>query len=253
LIARAKELFRAAPVRDVWLHPAAGDLRALASAPALGRLTALDFGGNHLGDQGVRVVAASPHVSRLEQLDLRGNGLTDEAVRTLAASPSITRLKRLYLGGNYLGTSALTALAASPRLATLTTLQFGDHSAGWRPVDLASLREDVTALARLRHLATLDLSGSVVLGHSSTLFNNPVFAQLTHLVLKYCSVGDLGWAILAESTLQAQLTTLDLSKNGINGETEDAFAVTRQLPRLTRLNLSQNAMRLAGAEALAAS
>jgi uncharacterized protein (TIGR02996 family) len=109
-------------------------IEALASAPGLARLTALD-----LSDSYYRVVDAllgSPHISGLTSLRLQRCDLSDPGAALLAGAPALTGLRELDLSWNRIGPEGAQALAASPNLGGLTRLDMmaNPHidEPGWR-------------------------------------------------------------------------------------------------------------------------
>ncbi|HEY7314557.1 MAG TPA: TIGR02996 domain-containing protein [Gemmataceae bacterium] len=109
-------------------------LAALATAPWLARLTALDLSSTHRGMVAFRVLLASPYLPRPLMLSLCSNGLSDDAVELLAASPLLEQVANLDLRGNLFRQRGIQALAASPYLARVRKLAlswnlFGDAGA----------------------------------------------------------------------------------------------------------------------------
>jgi Ran GTPase-activating protein (RanGAP) involved in mRNA processing and transport len=101
----------------------AADAGALAASPYLGRLKALHLYRNDVGDAGLQALAAAPWLRGLEVLNLAENGLSDAGVRTLAESPHLERLRFLDLRENSVGDPGAAALAASPALEGLAALR----------------------------------------------------------------------------------------------------------------------------------
>jgi uncharacterized protein (TIGR02996 family) len=100
-------------VRTVRLTEVRKHLSAVARAPHLGAVTALDLSDNDLDDKGLRTLLSSQHLDRLAGLDLRGNRLTDAAVRALVAKAP-PRLARLDLRTSALTADCMRALLHSP-------------------------------------------------------------------------------------------------------------------------------------------
>jgi hypothetical protein len=99
-LARAAELFRAAPVRHVTLSAARPQVARLAASPHLARVTSLDLSENKLGDDGVRALVESPHLRNLRYLRLARNELGREAAEAVVAAPALAGLAHLDFRGN---------------------------------------------------------------------------------------------------------------------------------------------------------
>src|SRR5438270_661467 len=85
---------------------------ALAVAGTAGALRVLSLAGNPLGDDGARALADAPWLAGLEALDLSRARLTSRAAWALAAAP-LARLRRLALKRNRLDAAGAAALAAT--------------------------------------------------------------------------------------------------------------------------------------------
>ena len=88
---------------------------ALAAAPALAHLVALDLGYNAIGDDGAKAIAAAKW-DRLSCLDLHANGITGAGVQALASWPGLARLACLDLRQNPIGLDGAKALVACKAL-----------------------------------------------------------------------------------------------------------------------------------------
>jgi uncharacterized protein (TIGR02996 family) len=88
---------------------------ALASAPSLVHLVALDLAYNQIGDAGAAAIADSKW-DRLTCLDLAGNGITGKGVKALVAWPGLANLAYLDLRGNPIGLAGAKALAGCDAL-----------------------------------------------------------------------------------------------------------------------------------------
>jgi uncharacterized protein (TIGR02996 family) len=99
-LARAAELFRAAPVRHVTLSAARPQIARLAASPHLVRVKSLDLSENKLGDDGVRALVESPHLKNLRYLRLAKNDLGRDAAEAVVAAPALAGLAHLDFRGN---------------------------------------------------------------------------------------------------------------------------------------------------------
>lgn len=124
LTARADELFRTAPLREVKLYDAAGWMREVAALAALAGVETLDLEKNGLGDADLEALSASPHLHRLTTLLLWSNAVGAAGVRALARA-SGPRLARLDLSHNSLGDAGARALADWPHFGRLALVDLG--------------------------------------------------------------------------------------------------------------------------------
>src|SRR6266545_1674145 len=99
-IARADDLYRAAPVRHVYLTGAKDVVDELSASPHLARLVSLGLRNNALGDDEVRTIVASPHIARLRLLDLAFNDIGLAGLEALSATKSLPNLVHLNIVGN---------------------------------------------------------------------------------------------------------------------------------------------------------
>jgi uncharacterized protein (TIGR02996 family) len=90
-------------------------MAALASAPTLIKLVAIDLAGNKIGDEGAAAIAASKY-SQLTCIDLGTNGITAKGVKALLAWPGLAKLAHLDLGDNPIGLEGAKALVACTTL-----------------------------------------------------------------------------------------------------------------------------------------
>lgn len=203
----ADALFRAAPVRRVCFQtgmfrlarpplvfPSAEPLMPrLVACPHLGRLVAVGFPRNGVGDGGVEALAASPNLGRVACLDLIDNVVGDRGVEALASSPGLPRLSSLTLASNRVGPAGARALALSRRLPCLSCLDLGENPVG---------DEGVRALAA-----------------------SPNSRNLTRLGLARSGLGTAGALALAESPHLSRLETLDVRDNVIGNKARQALRV----------------------------
>lgn len=89
-LARAPELYAAAPIRALTFVDAASHIAAIAASPHLARLVMLRFynksHGSPLGDAGLRTLLASPYLRKLAILDVPFNELGREGIEALCAA-----------------------------------------------------------------------------------------------------------------------------------------------------------------------
>jgi uncharacterized protein (TIGR02996 family) len=170
-------LCRLQPVQSARLRQADdAEIRRLARAAALARLTELSLDGGAVSPEALAALVGSPHVRGLTSLSLRGCGIGPDGARVLAGAPQLGRLTSLDLGhtqiygadpccedavllGEGIGDAGAEALAASPHLESLQTLRLRGCGIG---------DAGAHALAASRHLPRLCLL---------TLSDNPIGEQ----------------------------------------------------------------------------
>jgi uncharacterized protein (TIGR02996 family) len=115
------EWLRRAQAATVRLTNAARHIKAVAAAPALAGVAALDLSDNNLTDSAMRALAASPHLGRLRRLDLGNNQLGDAAAFALARAPWLDQMTELDLRNNTISHVGAQALLTRdlPRLRRL--------------------------------------------------------------------------------------------------------------------------------------
>jgi hypothetical protein len=229
-ISRARAASVSASVA-VLSHPSSCFLRALAirtgSAPDLAPV--------------LEAFARSPAV----ELDLSHCGLRRSDVRALLASPAIDRVEVLAIDGNRLGDWGVTDFERAARLHRVSRLGLADNGIGDRGIEWIARCPSVSSLAVL-HLARSSFSdrGATAIAESGA------FARLTVLDLASVPIGATGVATLAASPHLAGLTGLDVGSAGELGPPAiDALLGGRF--RLESLNVSNDALGDAGAEAIA--
>ena len=94
----------------------AASAAALATAPSLAGLVALDFGGNRIGDKGAAALARNAKWDNLTCLDLAANKITGKGVAALVEWPALAKLALLDLGDNPIGLDGAQALAGCKAL-----------------------------------------------------------------------------------------------------------------------------------------
>jgi uncharacterized protein (TIGR02996 family) len=243
--ASARDVFQAAPIREIRLHrfywPAATKLagskfirgvrvldlndgnrignqglEALMRSPQFAGLRSLKVGRNSLGSAGARSVADSSYVRGLRVLKMERNDMYDDGLRYLAASRGLAGLETLDLDRTRTGDDGVNALAGSKYLGSLRTLYLSYN-----------LITDVglTALARsetVTELQDLFLQGNSITDVGVTeLAASPTFARLERVFLRQNKIGDDGAAALARSPYFEHLRELYLGGNRISDQAGD--------------------------------
>jgi uncharacterized protein (TIGR02996 family) len=219
----ARDVFAAAPIREVRLHNFYWqNCDRLADSRSLRRARVLDLNdGNFIANKGAEALCRSEHLTNLTELLLGKNLLGSAGARAVAEAPYMEGLTRLRLEKNDMYDDGVRFLAASERLTRLRILDVSRTRMGDAGVE---------ALARsrgIRRLQYLDLSGN--------------------------RITDEGVRILAASENVTELRNLYLSWNSITDDAVEALARSPQLARLQNVYLNNNLIQDRGAEALARS
>jgi uncharacterized protein (TIGR02996 family) len=242
LIDDGADLFRAAPISQVWVRRAAGLAEELAACPHLNRLEALDLDDNGLDDGEVAAVLGSPHLGRLWGLNLAGNRVGPDSVRVLATRFADT-LRALGLR---------SALADRGALEALARVDF----AGLRHLDLAgnSLRDEIATVLGaplVCRLVTFDLAMNLLGGTPLTaLAAAPALARVRHLILNMNQIDDPG---PVASSAHLRLARLDLTDNLLDDGGTGVLARGAGMDAVRTLILRSNYVADRGAGAIAAS
>lgn len=102
-VARAGEIFRRAPIRDVVLKNLGNHLDAVLAVPQLTQLVWLSFGGDRahaIGDAGIEKLATCRSLSNLRVLDIAFQSATMHGLEALCASSALRSLIYVNLAGN---------------------------------------------------------------------------------------------------------------------------------------------------------
>jgi uncharacterized protein (TIGR02996 family) len=248
---------------DFYQHtPSTPDLRALGASPHLGALRALRLPA--LSFEQAQALASWPALPRLSRLELgpREAG----ALETLAGSGRLASLRRLQLVQLDVAhaPSSLPALAAAA--PGLTYLEVSNHAL---TPDLLAVLADLPALTSLRatgrdgadaladaavteRLTSLDLSWPPLSSQGVARLAGRQLTRLRRLSLIGTSLRYEGAARLAVAPLDA-LARLDLYSAGINAQAVRQLAASPRLAGLRWLCLNSNPLEDEGAVALAGS
>jgi uncharacterized protein (TIGR02996 family) len=181
--------------------------------------------------------------ANLRALYLRNVGAAIRDMEWLSQS-MLANLTFLDLERNSLGAAGAQALAGSPYLSSLTHLNVSHNKIR----DTGA--KAITHSPHLRHLRMLNLSGNGIGGPGLKSLAGSV--NLDHLCALYLAgnfIGADSVRALVESAHVQKLTCLDLSDAFLE---EDSARILASSPNLTRLDLNDNRIGKAGAEALAA-
>ncbi len=140
---RGARLYASEPITEVALRGGVRDLLdEIFASPLLGRLRALDLGGQGIGDAGAARLAASPHVGNLMAVNLDGNRLTIAGLRALASSDTLPRLRLASFAGNLDDLTREASGAELPPLAEQVEEEHGGHI-GWLRSGADWLHEEI--------------------------------------------------------------------------------------------------------------
>jgi uncharacterized protein (TIGR02996 family) len=275
LSTHARAVFRAAPVREVWLNGDGGQ-PGLAWLRQAGRVHFLAVYNAELRYEKLARVLGSQHTGSLRTLYLHNCGISADEVALVAAAPRARQLDRLHFAEDDLVLGGGDALAASPGLPNLTQLVLngtglGDDglsaiasSSAFPNLRVLGLEythlsdTGVADLAASRHLTGLT---SLNLGYNpvgdagaEALAASPNLTGLLHLGLSKTDIGEAGLKALAASPYLTKLEVLELeASQSLTPAGLAALTGPAGLPSLTRLCLGKTKLTLASARALAAS
>lgn len=205
-------------------------MAGLASSPAAGRLTRMDFSYHPLGEGGVRALARGRHFTSLVELRLTNCNLDSEAMQVLAGAPFYSQLREVSIRSNDLRGHAIAPLVATEDLA-LERLELGGNPLG---VEGAAVLAD----ARPASLLELELSDCSLGVEGASALSRHARSPLDKLDVSSSGLGDDGLAALASGSLRARALTLSndsLTRVGL-------LALLRASWPLVSLTLSNNAI-----------
>jgi uncharacterized protein (TIGR02996 family) len=266
----AEALFVAAPVRGVRFSTTGirpDTLLHLPTSPHLGRLAGIDLGDLWLdfsllraflrsthwprlrslavrgwfGREGSQLIADTEQHAGLTELDLSGSPLEPATVGILAESANLQRLTTLRW--RHCPPATQAELFGSPLLARLHTLDLGDCLP-------AAANRSRGLLASLRGAFAAGLRGQPVpTGRPVPALNGLRTLRLSRSVREPAA---RAWCarLLASRTL-SDLTTLDLTGNGLGPDVVTQLIQAGPWPRLTNLLLDGNLLRDDGVRRLA--
>jgi uncharacterized protein (TIGR02996 family) len=189
--------------------------------------------------------ATSPVLAEFASLDVPDDPFWKVMADSIAASPSLAGLRSLELSYQWTEEGSLQALASSPRLRGLTHLDAGGM---WGDFDQDGLQA-ITSPDAFPRLTSLTLRGRA---HSaprlSWLLGAAYFPRLTALDLEYWGLGHAGLPALVRAVPKG-LRRLGLSSTRMRNVEARALAEA-DLPHLTALDVSDNAIGSGGAVAL---
>ncbi|WIA20321.1 hypothetical protein OEZ85_006153 [Tetradesmus obliquus] len=204
----------------------------------LASLTSLRLRLNELSpaDAAVLGLCACPCLTSL-QLDSNGSSIGVAGAQGLAP---LSQLQALLAPAQSLGDEGLRIICVSmPRLATINLHNDGHVTDDGLPY-----------LARLRHLTSLDLQGSISITNRGMSSLAQCVPQLQELNISWCAgVDDYGLGQLCSLTA---LTALNLAATGISFTDATVLQALSQLSALARLRLDRLAVGEPQLEALAA-
>jgi uncharacterized protein (TIGR02996 family) len=185
-------------------------------------------------------IAAAPWVASLRALDLTSNWLNASDVRAIVSAKNLRELRHLNLTNMRLSPAALSALAANPALRGLRTLNLTGGIGDSIPLKPGHFDRFLSKLDMpdLRHL---DLSERPVGPKAARRLADPKFASLTRLILRGCKLSSTVVKYLTASPTLRDLIQLDLSGNDL-GAGAEILADRSVLPRLASCTLANNAI-----------
>ena len=204
--------------------------QALADSPYVKNLRSLRLIHNHVGVNGVTSLANSANLHDLRSLDLSITWTNDDALNALANSKSLANLGRLDLSANQISSAGVATLATSPLLKKITSLGVG-HIADAGAMELAKS-------PHLENLTELNLSGNgaadfVTESGLAAILNMESLGSLRTLYLNHNQISTSGIEMLANTPKLSELRALDLNWNP--GVGDDALTALANSPYMTNL------------------
>jgi uncharacterized protein (TIGR02996 family) len=218
---------------------------AIAGAPQMLRIQALDLSDVKLTINDLRVLAASPNLANLQELDVTNQLTGPEVGQVIGGAKHWKKLKSLKLYGCRIKAEGLQALLAGSNLSQFEELELGYNDLG--DEGLAAL----VAAPQLSKLRRLVLNGNSLTEAAGDMLAGAPFRQLQELELESNELGATGVAALAGSTVCASLRKLNLGWNKAGDGAITAWAKSPNLANVRELNLSGNDISDAGLAVLA--
>lgn len=210
----------------------------------------LNLSNNALGEKGVKAFGKLLKTqNNLEELYLINDGISEEAARAVCELiPSTEKLKVLHFHNNMTGDEGAVAIAEMVKRSTVLE----DFRCSSTRVGLEGGVALAEALGSCNHLRKLDLRDNMFgveagIALSRSLF---AFADLTEAYLSYLNLEDEGAEALANALKECapSLEVLDMAGNDITAKGASSLAACISAKQfLTKLNLSENELKDEGA------
>jgi uncharacterized protein (TIGR02996 family) len=217
------------------------DLPTLLSAPAAGKLDALDLSETHLSGTRVRAVTTGGFLSRATELGLTRCSVNAKVMAALAKIDA-PRLGKLKLGETGLRNAGAFALCTAAWADTLTDLDLMRNYLDDEALVAMARSGRFVNLRRLDlRVNSPDLAGDCkgAIGDTGViaLASAPNFARMRHLNLYRTRVTVKGVDAILHSP-HWRITELELGGYDLGAELVDVLAKSPRLARLTKLGLS---------------
>ncbi|HTN74126.1 MAG TPA: TIGR02996 domain-containing protein [Pirellulaceae bacterium] len=231
-IAAAPQLTRIKALDLSDVKPALSDLKLLSTSPNLAQLEELDLGGRELGPELAALLAQSPRWKQLRVLSLSSCRLDVEGARLLASTANLAGLQELNLSYNSIGDAGVAALVASPHLKNLRRLNLASN-------DLTFAAAETLRAAAWAPLEELEINSNK-LGPAglTALSQAPAFAKLRKLNLASNDGTDAGAIAWAKSASLASVRQLEIGHNELTDAGVAALANSPHVANLIELDLS---------------
>lgn len=226
----------------------AGGMGLLMSWPGLARVRSLNLTGNDVSRDGLRALFRSPHAGGLKELSLRDGRLDGQAMAEFHSAVPTLQLESLDLGQNMLKEVGAEYVALSPCLKGLRALRLDRCEVSRDGAELFARKAGF-----LDGLRVLDVSHNHFgpFGLRALLRRNP--SALHTLRMRDNDLFDKGVESLAAAPQSDSLLELDLSQNGLGPAAAQALGDSEYLRGLVELHLADNRIDEPAAAALAAS
>jgi hypothetical protein len=208
---------------------------ALMNLPGMATVRSLNLNGNDLSRDGLRALLRSPHAASLKELSLRDTRLDGQAMAEFESAVPALRLQTLDVGENVLEDAGAEYLATTPCLGELKSLKLDRCE-----ITLAGALQFAKKASFLGELRLLDVGDNHFgpAGLTALVEHQP--AALHTLGIRDNDLSDEGAKLLADSSASKSLLELDLSQNGLGTAAADALGESEHLRGLLILRLADN-------------
>ena len=183
-----------------------------------------------IGSEGFRCLLKSKWIHNLKYLDIGSIGINDEVVNEYFESPGIKNtLEKLDIFSNNLSTS-LNGILGLNNLKKVVACNNKDEVIAEKIINMDNLDKKVL------YLWSCQVTPQVC----KTIFDSPNMARVIELYLNDNFLGDEGAEVICTCDYISNLSLLNLFHNEIRPNGFTYFALTKCLPNLQELNISEN-------------
>jgi hypothetical protein len=226
----------------------AAGMGALMGWPGLAGVRSLNLSGNDVSRDGLRALLRSPHAAALKELSLRDGRLDGQAMAEFGDALPGLHLVTLDLGENVLKDLGAEYVAAASCLRELKVLRLDRCE-----ISLAGARQFARKASFLDGLRRLDVGHNHFGPSGLAALLGRVPPLLHTLQMRDNDLFDQGAELLAGVPESDALLEVDLSQNGLGAAAAQALGKSAHLRGLLVLRLAENPISEPAAAALAAS